>query len=106
MNKEIEKKQIIDLKSVVDYAEGGIVKQELLHSETGSVTIIAFDAKQQFSKHTAPFEVLIQILDGEAEIMIEDNFFQLKAGEIIIIPKNAVHAVKAITRFKMLLTRI
>lgn len=105
-NKNIEKEQVIHLSSAVDYKEGGIARKELLHSETGCIILIAFDAGQEFGKHTAAFEVMLQNLEGEGDIMIEGNWYKLKAGDVITIPKNAVHAVKAVTRFKMLLTRI
>ncbi len=106
MNKTIDKKQVIDLQSVVDYAEGRTVSRELLHSATGCIIAFAFDAGQGLGQHTAAFEVMLQILDGEAEIMIEGETFHPKAGDILIIPKNAVHAVTAHVRFKMLLTRL
>lgn len=106
MSKNIEKKQVIELQSLVDYTANSIARQEVLHSDTGSATVFAFDAGQGFGKHTAPFDVIIQIIDGEGEIMIEDELFHPHAGEILIIPKGAIHAVTAVKRFKMLLTKI
>lgn len=106
MNKAIDKKQVIALASVADYIEGGIARQEILRSETGSVTVLSFDAGQGLGTHTAQFEVMIQILDGEGEFTIEGEVFHPKAGEILIIPKNAVHSVSAKVRFKMMLTKI
>lgn len=106
MDKKIEKKAVLMANELIDYAEGGIVSKEFEHSNAGSLTLFAFDAGQKLSEHTAPFDAVIQIVDGEAEIMIEGEFFHPKAGEMIIIPQGALHAVNALQRFKMMLTMI
>ncbi|MEF8847953.1 MAG: cupin domain-containing protein, partial [Candidatus Thermoplasmatota archaeon] len=78
----------------------------LINKKSGSVTLFAFDEKQKLSEHTAPFDALVQVLDGEAEISISDKNYSLKQGEFIIMPANKPHAVTAIKKFKMMLTMI
>ena len=106
MNQKIVKKQVMSANDLIDYADGGIVSKEFEHSNAGSITLFAFDEGQRLSDHTAPFDAVIQIVDGEAEIMIEGELYHPKAGEMIIIPQGALHAVNAFQRFKMMLTMI
>jgi quercetin dioxygenase-like cupin family protein len=106
MNQKIVKKQVMSANDLIDYADGGIVSKEFEHSNAGSITLFAFDEGQRLSDHTAPFDAVIQIVDGEAEIMIEGELYHPKAGEMIIIPQGALHAVNALHRFKMMLTMI
>ncbi len=106
MNQKIVKKQVMSANDLIDYADGGIVSKEFEHSNAGSITLFAFDEGQRLSDHTAPFDAVIQIVDGEAEIMIEGDLYHPKAGEMIIIPQGALHAVNALQRFKMMLTMI
>lgn len=106
MDRKIEKKQVFAPNDVIAYAEGGIVSKEFIHSNAGSITFFAFDAGQRLSEHTAPFDAVIQVIDGEAEIMIDGELFHPKAGEMIVIPQNAPHAVNAAKPFKMMLTMI
>lgn len=106
MDKKIEKGTVLDVNALIDYAEGGIVSKEFEHSKGGSITLFAFDKGQKLSEHTAPFDAVIQIVDGEAEIMIGSEWHHPKAGEMIIIPKDTLHAVNAGSRFKMMLTMI
>ena len=106
MNQKIVKKQVMSANDLIDYADGGIVSKEFEHSNAGSITLFAFDEGQRLSDHTAPFDAVIQIVDGEAEIMIEGEVYHPKAGEMIIIPQGALHAVNALQRFKMMLTMI
>jgi len=94
------------LKDLVDYQEGSVVSREVISKPAGTVTVFAFDAGQGLSEHTAPFDALVQIIDGEAEIRISGNPHHLKAGEMIIMPAGEPHALKAIGRFKMLLVMI
>ncbi len=89
-----------------DYQEGSIVSRTIVDKKTGTVTFFAFDKGQGLSEHTAPFDALVYLLDGEAEIVISGKPFRVKAGEMLIMPANAPHALKAITRFKMILTMI
>ncbi len=106
MKKKIEKKAIIVPNEVIDYATDGIVSKEFVHTDAGSITLFAFDAGQRLSEHSAPFDATLNIIDGEAEIMIDGELFHPKAGEMLIIPAGHPHAVKAQQRFKMMLTMI
>ena len=94
------------LVSLVDYQDGSIVSKEVIKKEKGTVTLFAFDKGQGLSEHTAPFDALVYIFDGKAEISIAAKQHCLKAGETIIMPANKPHSLKAIDRFKMLLVMI
>jgi len=94
------------LTDMVDYQEGSVVSREVISKPAGTVTVFAFDAGQGLSEHTAPFDALVQVIDGEAEIRISGHPHHLKAGEMIIMPAGEPHALKAIGRFKMLLVMI
>jgi quercetin dioxygenase-like cupin family protein len=98
-----EKIVVADL---VDYQEGSVVSKMVLKREKGSVTAFAFDAGEGLSEHTAPFDALLHVIDGEAEVTISGEPFRLEAGEMIVLPANEPHAVAAVHRFKMLLTMI
>ena len=100
---ETQPYKLIDL---VSYQDGSVVSRTLVNRKAGTLTLFAFDAGQSLSEHTAPFDAVAQILDGEAEITIAEQPFHLRAGETIIMPANQPHAVNAIQRFKMLLTMI
>lgn len=90
----------------VDYSEGGIVSMRVLEKSAGNVSLFAFDKGQKLSEHTAPFDAMIQVTEGEAEIVIGGISNHLKAGETIIMPANVPHSVHATERFKMVLTMI
>jgi len=94
------------LADMVDYQEGSVVSKTLMNRKTGTVTLFAFQKGKGLSEHTAPYDTLVQILDGKAEIKISGKPFKLKQGEIIIMPANEPHALRAIDSFKMLLTMI
>jgi len=94
------------LAELIDYQPGSIVSREIISKKTGTVTLFAFDVGQGLSEHTAPFDALVYITDGEGEITISGRPFILGPGEVIIMPANEPHAVKAVTRFKMLLVMI
>ena len=98
--------QVTRLVDLADYQEGSIVSRTIIDKKTGTVTFFAFDKGQGLSEHTAPFDALVYLLDGEAEIVISGKPFRLKAGEMLIMPANDPHALKAIKRFKMILTMI
>ena len=100
------KSQILNLIDMAAYQDGSIVSRQIVKEDAGNVTLFAFDEGQELSEHTAPFDALVHILDGEAEIRISGQPFHLKDGDMIIMPANDPHAVKAIKRFKMLLTMI
>lgn len=97
------KARAIDL---VDYQKGSVVSRTILEKETGTVTLFAFDQGQGLSEHTAPYDALVYILDGEADITISGRTHQLSVGEMITMPANEPHALKAVNRFKMELTMI
>jgi len=92
-----------NLKDLIAYQEGSIVSREIIKKATGTVTVFAFDAGEGLSEHTAPFDALVYALEGQGEIMISKTWHIVKEGEMIIMPANSPHAVKAGERFKMLL---
>ena len=98
--------EVVRLNELIEYQEGSIVSRTLLDKETGTITLFAFDVGQGLSEHTAPFDALVYLLDGEAEIVISGKSFHLRTGEMVLMPANKPHALKAITKFKMLLTMI
>jgi len=98
--------QITRLVDLADYQKGSIVSRTIIDKKTGTVTFFAFDEGQGLSEHTAPFDALVYLLDGEAEVTISGKPFHLKGGEMVVMPANDPHALKAITRFKMILTMI
>jgi quercetin dioxygenase-like cupin family protein len=100
---EIRATRLTDL---ADYQEGSIVSRTIVDKKAGTVTFFAFDKGQGLSEHTAPFDALVYLLDGEAEILISGKPFRLKGGEMLVMQANEPHALKAITRFKMVLTMI
>jgi quercetin dioxygenase-like cupin family protein len=97
---------VSNMRDLVVYQEGSIVSKEIIKKTTGTVTIFAFDRDQGLSEHTAPFDALVYILDGEAEIIISGEPHHLKEGDMIIMPGGKPHALKAPRRFKMMLVMI
>lgn len=95
--------RLVDL---VDYQEGAVVSRTIVDKETGTVTLFAFDEGQRLSEYTTSYDALVYIIDGEAEIIISGKAFHLKDGEMILMPANEPHALKAVKRFKMILTMI
>ena len=91
---------------MIKYQTGAVVSRTLVKKPTGTVTLFAFDAGQELSEHTAPFDAMAQILEGKAEITISGQPMQLTAGQIVIMPAGKPHAVKAIEAFKMMLIMI
>jgi quercetin dioxygenase-like cupin family protein len=100
------KSEILNMAGMADYQTGAIVSRQITKAEGGNITLFAFDEGQELSEHTAPFDALVHVLDGEVEIKISGKPHLLKAGQGIIMPANEPHAVKAICRFKMLLTMV
>jgi len=98
--------QVMKMADVVDYQDSSVVSREIINKKTGTVTVFAFDAEQGLSEHTAPFDALVCLLDGEAEVAISGKAHRLKAGDMIIMPANQPHALRALGRFKMALTMI
>jgi quercetin dioxygenase-like cupin family protein len=100
------KAEILNLAEMVSYQTGSVVSRQITKAEAGNVTLFAFDEGQELSEHTAPFDALLHVVEGEAEIIISGKSFSLNSGEAIIMPANDPHAVKGTSRFKMLLTMI
>ena len=103
---KIQGGQVLDLTELVAYGEGAIVSRTLVENDAGSVTLFAFDADQSLSEHTAPFDALVQVLDGEGEFIIGGKSSQVGEGQLILMPANVPHAVRASRRFKMMLTML
>ncbi|MBI4446121.1 MAG: cupin domain-containing protein [Acidobacteria bacterium] len=91
---------------LIHYQEGSIVSREIIKRNTGNVTLFAFDAGQGLSEHTSPFDALVHLLDGEAEIVISGKPLRAKTGDLVLMPAQQPHALKAVSKFKMLLTMI
>jgi quercetin dioxygenase-like cupin family protein len=106
LRKGIAASQSIALLDLIAYQEGAVVSRALVQREKGTVTLFAFDAGQGLSEHTAPFDALVQVLEGEVEITISGKPIRAGAGELVLMPANEPHGLKALTRFKMLLTMI
>ncbi len=98
--------RVADLASLAQYQADSIVSRTLVNKPSGTVTLFAFARGQALSEHTAPYDALVQILDGRAEISIGDEKFSVTQGEAIVLPANIPHAVNANENFKMLLTMI
>lgn len=103
---KLEKGTIFSANKVIAYADGGVISKELVHSNAGSVTLFSFDAGQGLSEHSAPFDALIQVIEGKMELTVEGTKHVISAGESFIIPSNAHHSVNAAERFKMIITMI
>ena len=99
-------KQRIQLLDLVNYQKDSIVSKIIIEKKTGTVSLFAFDKNQGLSEHIAPFDALVHLIDGEAEIVISNKTVNLKSGEMIIMPANQPHALKAVQRFKMILIMI
>lgn len=100
------KSQTLHLAELVNYQEGSVISRQITKAEAGNVTLFAFDTDQGLSEHTAPFDALVHVLEGKAEVRISGTPYQLIAGDVIIMPANEPHALKALQKFKMLLTMI
>ncbi|HON81660.1 MAG TPA: cupin domain-containing protein [Methanoregulaceae archaeon] len=100
------KGKVLSLKDLVDYQQGTIASRMIVSTPSGSITVFAFDEGEALSEHTAPFDAVLTVIDGRAEVTIGGLLNYLEPGETIIMPANIPHAVSAITRFKMMLTMI
>jgi quercetin dioxygenase-like cupin family protein len=92
--------------ALVDYQSGSVVSRTVIERNTGTVTLFAFDKGQGLSEHTAPFDALVHVIDGEALVTIDGESINLKTGEATIMPANRPHALNAVSRFKMMLVMI
>jgi len=95
-----------NLVELIEYSKDSIVSKTLLDKSAGTITLFAFDQGQKLSEHTAPYDAVVQVLDGKAQVKIADETNELSQGQLIIMPANVPHAVNAGERFKMLLTMI
>ena len=95
-----------NLESLIDYQKGSVVSKTIIAKKTGTVTLFAFDKGQGLSEHSASYDAMVYILDGEAEITVSGNENIVKKGEMILLPANKPHALRALSQYKMLLTMI
>ena len=98
--------QVARTAEFVNYQDGAVVSREIVKKPAGNVTLFAFDAGQGLSEHTAPFDALVQVLEGEAEIIVSGQPHRVRGGEMLLLPAGQPHALQAIERFKMMLTMI
>lgn len=103
---EAPKATAINIADYIAYAEGAIVSKTIVQKPTGTITLFSFDAGQNLSEHTAPFDAVVHVLDGEAELIIGGQPVIVAAGSLAVMPANVPHAVNAVRRFKMMLTMI
>ena len=101
-----ENPEILDLESLLAYQEGSVVSRMLMNKKIGTVTLFSFDKGEGLSEHTAPFDALVYIIDGKAEIIISKKSYILEKGKMINLPANDPHALKALERFKMMLIMV
>ncbi len=106
MKTDFDTSKTADLAGLIDYSNEAIVSKTLIKKETGTVTLFAFDTGQGLSEHTAPFNAMVQVVDGKAVVIIDKKRHVVGAGEFIIMPADVPHALDAEVRFKMLLTMI
>ena len=95
-----------NLVEMVEYQEGSVISRAIIKKKTGTVTLFAFDKGEGLSEHTAPYDALVHVVDGRAQVTLSGEAFELAAGEIIVMPANEPHALQAVERFKMLLTMV
>jgi quercetin dioxygenase-like cupin family protein len=106
MSSEFEKARVFSFNDSIEYSQGGIVSKTVLKKQTGNISLFSFDKGEALSEHTAPFDAMIQVVDGKGEITIGGIPYIVDEGETIIMPANISHAVKAVEKFKMVLTMI
>jgi len=95
-----------DLAALVDYGEGAVVSRTLAGNDAGTVTLFAFDAGQGLSEHTSPYDALVQVVEGEGRFIIGGKSRLVKSGQVMLMPADVAHSVRAVKRFKMLLTML
>lgn len=100
------KGKVLSLKDLVNYAEGTVASRMIISRKAGNITLFSFDENEGLSEHSAPFDAVVTILDGECEVWVAGQTYQMKAGDTIIFPAGVPHALSAITRFKMSLVMI
>ncbi len=102
----MEKAKAFRLEDSVQYSNGSVVSKTIIEGSSGSVTLFAFDAGQKLSEHSAPFDAMVQVLDGKVRLTIGGKPVDVSAGETVIMPANIPHSVDAVQKFKMLLTML
>lgn len=100
------KGRVLDAAALVDYQSGAVVSREIARGSTGNVTAFAFDRGEGLSEHAAPFDAIVQVLEGRAEVTVEGRPMELTAGQMVVMPAEKPHSLFAIEKFKMLLTMI
>ncbi len=105
-NQGIDKGKAFNVRELIDYAADSVVSKTLIDTTAGTVTLFAFDKSQGLSEHTAPFDAMVQIIEGETAITIGGNTTNVSEGQMIVMPATVPHALRAIAPFKMLLTMI
>jgi quercetin dioxygenase-like cupin family protein len=105
MSEELKAK-VLKVEDLIEYQDGAVVSREIIRKETGTVTIFAFDKGEGLSEHTAPFDAMVQVIGGKAEITISGKKNILGSGDMIIMPANVPHALHGLERYKMVLTMI
>ncbi|MBN2419250.1 MAG: cupin domain-containing protein [Deltaproteobacteria bacterium] len=98
--------EAIDIAGLVSYGEGSIVSRTLVNNSAGTITLFAFDQGQGLSEHTAPFDALVHVVEGESEVIIDGKTNRVCEGQIIMMPANIPHALNAVRPFKMILTMV
>lgn len=100
------KGKVLNLKDLVNYADGTVASRMIISRKAGNITLFSFDENEGLSEHSAPYDAVVTILDGECEVWVAGQTYQMKTGETIIFPANVPHALSAITKFKMSLVMI
>lgn len=98
--------KVFSYKDLVDYQDQTVVSSQIMNNDSGSVTVFAFDSGQRLSEHTAPYDALVQVVDGQGQFTIQGNEYTVSAGQVLIMPAKKPHAVQAEEQFKMILTMI
>jgi len=106
MPSDMSKAKVMTACELIEYQEGAVVSRTIMEAETGTVTLFAFAEGQGLSEHTAPFDALVHLLEGEADVILSGHALRVRGGEVVIMPANEPHALKAVTQFKMLLTML
>lgn len=97
---------VIKTEDLVEYQENAVVSKEIIKKETGTVTVFAFDKGEGLSEHAAPFDAIVQVIDGKLELKLDGELNTLEKGDMILMPANSPHALTAVEKFKMVLTMI
>jgi len=105
-NMSLETSKIFTIKDTIEYQDNSVVSIEIIKKDTGTVTLFAFDEDEGLSEHSAPFDAMVQVLDGTLELRIDKKEYILNEGDMIVMPANIPHALHAKTKFKMMLTMI